>query len=194
MLALVLAHGHELRTVEQDVRGHEHRVGEQSGGGAVRAPLGGLVLELRHAGGLTEAGQTGEHPREFGMLGDVGLHEQGGLLRVDPEGEELGGTADGAGTQFLRILVDGDGVQIRDEVERLELVLQVDPLLQRTQVVAQVIGVGGGLDTGQHTLLRGGSILLGGVLFTHGSHCSPGTGDGVQQMAHGGHEPLRECG
>ena len=134
------------RTVEQDVRGHEHRVGEQSGGGAVRAPFGGLVLELGHAGGFTEAGEAREHPREFGVLGYVGLHEQGGLLRVDPESEELGGTPDGAGAQFLGILVDGDGVEVRDEVERLELVLQVDPLLQRTQVIAQVVGVGGRLD------------------------------------------------
>ena len=55
MLALVLAYGHQVRLVEQDVRRHEHRVGEEAGGDVVGVLLG-LLLELGHAAELTELG------------------------------------------------------------------------------------------------------------------------------------------
>lgn len=48
MLLLVLAHGHELRTVKQDIRRHQRRVGEQPNAN-ILALAAGLVLKLRHA-------------------------------------------------------------------------------------------------------------------------------------------------
>ena len=51
------------------------------------------------------------------MLGDVGLHEQGGPLGVDARGEELRRRHPGAGAQLLGVVLDGDRVQVGDEVE-----------------------------------------------------------------------------
>ena len=44
----VLAHGHAVHLVEQDVGSHQNRVGEQAHGGVLGALLLGLVLELGH--------------------------------------------------------------------------------------------------------------------------------------------------
>ena len=52
--------------------------------------------------------------------------------------------------QHLRVLLDGDRVQVGDEEERLVVALEVDPLPQGAEVVAEVEGVGGRLDAGQH--------------------------------------------
>ena len=48
MLALVLADGHLVRLVEQDVGGLQHRIGEQADRRTVAALPLRLVLELRH--------------------------------------------------------------------------------------------------------------------------------------------------
>ena len=85
VLPLVFAHGHDFRPVEENVGGHEHGVGVEPGGGAVGALFGGFILELGHAAGLAEAGEAGEDPRELGVFRHVGLHEEGGFIRVDAE-------------------------------------------------------------------------------------------------------------
>ena len=77
VLALVLPDRHLVGLVEQDVGGHQHRVGEQPDVGALRAHLGGLVLELGHPLGLPEPGQAAEDPAQLGVLGHVGLQEHG---------------------------------------------------------------------------------------------------------------------
>ena len=53
MLALVNAHWHKVRLVEQDIRRHQRRIGEETAVD-VLAVLGGLVLKLRHARQLAE--------------------------------------------------------------------------------------------------------------------------------------------
>ncbi|MRJ75057.1 galactokinase [Aeromicrobium sp. SMF47] len=53
-------------------------------------------------------------------------------------------------------------MQVRDEVERLELVLQRDPLLERPEVVAQVVRVGRGLGPGEDAWTANGRH--GGIL------------------------------
>ena len=50
----------------------------------------------------------------------------------------------------LGILRNGDGVQVDDAEERVVVVLQPDPLLDRAQRVAEVQGVRGGLHAGEH--------------------------------------------
>lgn len=151
VLALVLADGDLVGLVQQDVGDHQHRVGEQADGGAVVALLGGLVLELRHPGGLAEAGDAVHQPAELGVLGDVALHEQGAAVRVEAGREELGGGDAGVLAQLLRVLRDRDRVQVDDHVERVVGVLHVDPLADGAEVVAEVERAGGRLDTGEHT-------------------------------------------
>ena len=100
------------------------------------------------------------------MGGHVRLHEERGLFRVNAQGNELCGARDGAVAQLLRILLHGDRVQVRDEVEGVIAVLQVNPLLQRSQVITQVIGISGGLDTGQ-------DAGNGGIVCSHGALSYP---------------------
>ena len=111
------------------------------------------------------------------MGGHVGLHEERGLFRVDAQGNKLGGTRDGAVAQLLGILLNGNRVQVRNEVEGIIAVLQVNPLLERSQVITQVIGISGGLDTGQDAG-NGGIVCSHGALSyplasPRGSHPSP---------------------
>ena len=71
-----------------------------------------------------------------------------------PIATQLGGGPQGALAQDLGVLLDRDRVQVGDEEERLVLALQVDPLPQRAEVVAEVEGVGRRLDAGQHARAR----------------------------------------
>ena len=57
----------------------------------------------------------------------------------------------------LRVLVDGDGVQVHDAVDALVVVLQPDPVLEGAQVIPDV-QIAGRLDTGEDSWFhaRGG--------------------------------------
>ena len=150
VLALVLADGHVVRPVEQDVGCLEDRVGEQADTGRPLPRLGRLVLELGHPPGLADAGNALEHPGQLGMGRDLALHEDRRPGGVDAHGQELGGRAERALAQHGRVLLDGDGVLVGDEEERLVVTLEVHPLAQGAQVVAEVERVRGGLDPREH--------------------------------------------
>ena len=64
----------------------------------------------------------------------------------------------GAAAQHVRVVPGGDRVQVDHAVEGVVGVLHGDPVAHRAEVVAQVEGVGGGLDPGQHpwTAMRHG--------------------------------------
>ena len=134
------------------------------------AALGGLVLELGHPARLAEPGEALQHPAELRVRGHLGLHEDRGALRVDAHREQLRGGAAHPVAQQLRVLLDGDGVQVGDEEERLVVVLQRHPLPQRPEVVAEVERVGGGLDPGEDPGPRGGGRWASDMrgLFQHG--------------------------
>ena len=73
MLTLVVADRDEVGLVEQDVAGHQDRVGEEAGGDELL--LLGLVLELRHPAQLAEARDRAEQPGRLGVRLDVALGE-----------------------------------------------------------------------------------------------------------------------
>ena len=75
--------------VDQDVGGHQHRIGEQPDTRGFGTEAGDLVLELGHPVGLAETGDTAEDPGQLGMFGHVRLDEESGLRRVDTGGKEL---------------------------------------------------------------------------------------------------------
>ena len=85
MLALVVADGDEVGVVEEDIGGHEDRVGEEADPGRLFATFGRLVLELGHAVQLTHAGGALEQPGQLGVLVDMALDEQGATRRVSPQ-------------------------------------------------------------------------------------------------------------
>ena len=103
---------------------------------------------------------------------DVALAEHGRALRVDPAGDELCRRGPGACPQHLGVGRHGERVQVRDEVVGVELVLQLDPVDQCPEVVAEVEGVTGGLHPGEDP----GSRLRGRQVRTCASLCQvPGT-------------------
>ena len=86
------------------------------------------------------------------MGGDVGLDEQGVLLRVQAAGDVLGQLLQGAAAQLGGLLTDGDGVHIGHKVVAVKLLGPGPPVLDGTQVVAQV-QIAAGLDAGEHYFL-----------------------------------------
>ena len=80
------------------------------------------------------------------MLGHVALHEQGGDVGVEADGEQHRGQLDASASPIdAGLLGDGEGVEVDDAVEGVVLVLAGDPVAQRPEVVAEV-DVAGGLD------------------------------------------------
>ena len=87
------------------------------------------------------------------MRGYLTLVEQDALFRIEP-GSDVGSRhlADGA-AQFLRILPDGNRVQIDNAIHALVRFLQLDPLQHGTQIVSQVQAAGR-LHAGKDTFLQ----------------------------------------
>ena len=147
VLALVVAHRHLVGVVQEDVGRLQRRVGEQPGGDEV-LPLG-LVLELRHAPQLPEAGDALQDPGQLGVLGHVALDEQG----ADAPGRARRPAAPGPARGCLArsspgVLGHGEGVEVDDAEEAVGPVLVVDPVAHRPEQVAEV-EVAGGLDAGE---------------------------------------------
>ena len=79
--------------------------------------------------------------------------------RVDAGGQQHGRGLAGVAAEGRRLLPDGQGVEVGHHIQAVELVLQLGPVADRADVVAQCKGAGG-LDAGQdHALAL--------ALFTH---------------------------
>ena len=152
MLLLVLTHRHIVRLIQQNIRRHQGRVGEEAAVDVVGI-LGALVLELGHAAQLAEHGVAVEDPAQLRVLMDMALDKQGVLLRVQAAGDVLGQLGHGAPAQLRRVLPHGDAVQVRHEIVAVKFLRQGRPVLHRAQIVAQV-QVAGGLDAGEHYFFR----------------------------------------
>ena len=116
MLGLILPHGHEVGIVDEDVRCHQHGVGEQTAVDVVGV-LGALILELGHARQLTKLRVAGQHPGKLGVRGHVALYKQNVLLRVDRLRPAAGRPAHGCGDAGLRALAHGQAVQVGHHVQ-----------------------------------------------------------------------------
>ena len=148
VLFLVVPDGDKVRLVEQDIRRHEGGVGEQAAVYIV-CVLGALVFELRHAGELSEHGEAVEHPAEFRVRGDVALHEERHLVRVEPAGDILRELFQRPPPQVRGDLAHGDGVHIHYAVEGVVVVDHVHPVPDGAHIGAES-QVAGGLDAREH--------------------------------------------
>ena len=142
MLGLILPHGHEVGIVDEDVRCHQHGVGEQTAVDVVGV-LGTLILELGHARQLTKLRVAGQHPGKLGVRGHVALYKQNMLLRVDAYGQQQGGQLTCAAAQVCGHLAHGQAVQVGHHVQAVVIGLQEGPVAHRTDVVAQSRRAGG---------------------------------------------------
>ena len=73
------------------------------------------------------------------MLGDVALDEQGHNLWVEPDRQQGDGEVESPFPQLRRVDVEGQGVEVDHAEEGLVLVLDGHPVLERAQVVAEVV-------------------------------------------------------
>mmetsp|Transcript_14616 Transcript_14616/g.61732 ORF Transcript_14616/g.61732 Transcript_14616/m.61732 type:complete len:347 (+) Transcript_14616:1728-2768(+) len=174
VLPLILAHGHDVRVVEQDIARHEHRIVQQSHA-HVLARLTRLLLELDHLLEPADWRRAVEQPAQLGVRRHVRLDEDVGALGVQPGGEVDGRGRPGGLDKLLRVMSSGgDGVEVDDAVEGVELLLHLHPVFDRAEVVTEVDGARG-LDAGEDALAAlglGGSLGagLGGRRGSRGAH------------------------
>ena len=83
MLLLVFAHRHMGRLVNQDVGGHQHRIGVEPHAGAFLV-LAGFLLELGHAVHPAQPRHAIEDPAQLGMFRHLALVEDGGARTSTP--------------------------------------------------------------------------------------------------------------
>ena len=152
VLLLVLADRHMGGAIDQNVGGHQGRIGVEPDRG-VLAVLAGLLLELGHAVEPAEPRDAVEDPGELGVLGDLALVEDDVLLRIDAAGDEGGGHLADRLRQLGRVLPDRDGVQVDDAIDAVVGLLQLDELHDRAEIVAEM-QVAGRLHAGKHALLE----------------------------------------
>mmetsp|Transcript_50157 Transcript_50157/g.132002 ORF Transcript_50157/g.132002 Transcript_50157/m.132002 type:complete len:478 (+) Transcript_50157:177-1610(+) len=143
VLPLVLAHGDELRLVEQDVRRHQHRVAKQAHANRLavaraRFLLRLLLLELDHALQPAHRRRAVEQPRQLRVRRHVRLHKHLGALRINSAREIQRGGAVRVLRELLGRVRRGDRVQVDHAEIVVVLLLILDPLPNRTQIVAQV--------------------------------------------------------
>ena len=150
MLLLILAHRHQIRLIQQNVRRHQHGVGKQARCNVIGMLLG-LGLKLGHAAEFTELGIAAQYPAQLRVLGHMALDEHDILLGVQTAGNILCQLVDAALAQQGRLLTDGNGVHIHDAVQAVKLILQCHPILDGTHIRAQCQFTGG-LDAAENPL------------------------------------------
>ncbi len=137
MLSLVVADRDDVGLVEQDVAGHQDRVGEEAGRDELAALA--LVLELRHPAELAVARHAREQPRRLGVRGHVALDEDDRALGIEPGGKEQRGQVERGVAQLGRVVVGRDRVQVDDAEEPVAALLRRRVLAEPARVVAEVL-------------------------------------------------------
>ena len=99
--------------------------------------LGRFILELGHAGQFPEQGITGQDPAQFRMVMYMTLNEQQALPGIDAAGQEQCKGFQALLPQFGRLLPYRQGMQVRDKISALVILLQLFPVPYRTDIVAQ---------------------------------------------------------
>jgi segregation and condensation protein A len=153
VLSLILTDGYVIGVVQENVGGLEGRVGEKPTTDKILFAFGRLVFELGHPRELAVADGALHHPTKLVVFGHVALGKDCCHAGVEADGEQHGGGAQGRSTDLARLVSDCQGMQVDYSVERIGLVLTVDPVTQGSEVVTDV-QITGGLDTRQDTWLR----------------------------------------
>ena len=97
-----------------------------------------LIFELGHPLQLADRRDRVQQPLQFRMLRHMRLNEERRALRIDTRGEQTDRHLSSPGGQRPRIVGVGDGMQIDDAENAFMHLLQPDPVLDRTEPVADV--------------------------------------------------------
>jgi hypothetical protein len=136
MLHLILSHRDGIGPIQQDVRGLQHGVVEESRHHTLLSLR--FVLELRLPLQLSDGRNGVEDPRELGVLRHVRLDEHGTFLRVEAGREQRDRHIDRAAAEIRWLVRHGDGVVVDDAEDAFVAMLKLDPILHRPEVVADV--------------------------------------------------------
>ena len=82
------------------------------------------------------------------MSGNRRLHNDGRMFRIDADGHQHAGEFFDLVAKLRGVLIERDRVQVDDAENALEIVLDLGPVLERSQIISDV-WVSGGLDTGK---------------------------------------------
>jgi hypothetical protein len=141
VLLLVVSDRDQIGLVEQDVSGHQYRVGEEASGDEV--VLLRLLLELGHPAQLAVARDRAQQPSGLGVRGDMALDEDGRAVRVDSSCEQHCSEVERRVAQLVRVVGDRDRVQVDDAEEGFALLLRGRVLAEAARVVAELLRAGG---------------------------------------------------
>ena len=136
MLDLIFANGNEVCSIEQDVGGLEHRIVQQPCRNAFLPRC--FILELRLALELTQGRDRVEYPGEFGMFRHHRLDEHRSAGWVQPRRQQRYDHLAPARAEVVGVVRDGDRVIVHDAEERFEAPLELDPVLHRPEIVADM--------------------------------------------------------
>ena len=136
MLHLVFTDRHNVSAIEQNVCGLQHRIIQQTRHYLLLPAC--FVFELRLTLEFTERRDGIEDPSELGMFRHLRLHIEGGDGRIDAGGKKSERHLVGAAAEIGGLIRCGDRVIIHDAEERVELVLERDPILYRTEIVSDM--------------------------------------------------------
>src|SRR5271155_4168956 len=150
MLLLVFPDWHVGRLVDENVRRHQHRVGIKTEAGHI-AMFPGLLLELRHTVEPPERRQATEQPSQLSVSGNHALVEDRAAFRVDAGGDIGSSHLARRSAQLGGILGLSERVQVDDAEDALEVVLQLNPVPNGSEIITKM-QIAGRLDAGKNTV------------------------------------------
>ena len=136
MLFLVLAYGHQVGVIHQDVRGHQHGIGKEGVAGG--KAFGDLVLVGVTALQQSYGAYGAEYPGQFIDFRHGRLAEEDAFFRVQPHRQEVRRQIFAVFAQGVRVVYGAHGVVIRQKVVGFSAVLHADGRFHGSEVVADV--------------------------------------------------------
>ena len=140
MRNLVFTDRNEFRAIDEHIGGLQQRIAEKTVGRQVLVlELFDLVLVSRHALQPSQRRAHRQQREQFGMLWQPALDEDRGFFGVQASGDPVDHhVVDRLLDHLAVFIVRGQCVPVGDEEEAVMVVLQLDPVLERAMVVAEV--------------------------------------------------------
>ena len=136
MLLLIAANGDDVRIVKQDIRGHQHGIGEKSE--IRRDAFGSLVFVAVRALEQAHRRQRSNEPIQFADFREITLTPKNGFFRVESAGEPVERDVLREAAARGRVGHGRQRMIVRDKIETLAAILQLDGRAHRAKVVANV--------------------------------------------------------
>ena len=136
MLFLILADGHDVAVVDEDVGGHQHWVGEKTGAGDETA--GGFVFEGMSIFQHRDRSDAAEQPRQFGDFRNVALAKKGRSSRVQAAGEKVERQFAAMVAEDDRVVNGGQSVIVSNKIKGFAFMLQANGGLHHAEIISKV--------------------------------------------------------